>query len=274
MRRALFAAGMVALMTVSTAAQGSTERLRWILNGPALQYFTTNASARAFFAGARPFVMMKKDAETALPASWEAQEVRSFSNVAGLERGIETGLAPSVKAVLYDNEHWQFTPAAEQADPAGSTQRAAEAAHRHGLLLIATPAVNLVRALDPQGSGKTYDRFLQLGVIRDAARFADIVVIQAQGSETALPLYSSFVRAAAAQAREANPHAIVLAGISTNPSGQRVSAEQILAAIHATRSAVEGYWFNVPAPGPYCPACNDFRPDLAIQVLSALGPGA
>jgi hypothetical protein len=273
MRRALVAAGMMATLMTQSAAAEASGHLRWILNGPALQYFATNSSARAFFAGARPFVIMKKGTEVALPSSWEAQEVRTFTSVGALERVVESGLGSSVRAVLYDTEHWQFTPEAEQADPAGSTQRAAEAAHRHGLLLIAAPAVNLVRALDPSGSGKTYDRFLQLRIIGDVAKFADIVVIQAQGSEMALPLYSRFVQAAAAQAREANPKAIVLAGISTNPGGQQVSAQQILAAIHATRGAVAGYWFNVPAPGPYCPACNDFRPDLAIQVLSALGSG-
>jgi hypothetical protein len=252
----------LALLTLAT--------LQWIINGPALQYFVQNSATRDYFTGARPFVIARKNVEVALPAAWQAREVRSFTSAAALERAVDAGLGPSVQAVLYDSEHWQFTPDAEQRDPLGATQRAAEAAHKRGLLLIATPAVDLVRTLSPQTQGHVYDRFIELGVIGDAARYADVVVIQAQGSEMALPLFTHFVEAAAQQARSANPKVTVLAGISTNPSGQRVTAEQILAAIDATRGAVAGYWFNVPAPGPYCPRCNDFRPDLAVQVLSAL----
>jgi hypothetical protein len=62
----------------------------------------------------------------------------------------------------------------------------------------------------------------------------------------------------------------VLAGISTNPSGQRVSADDILRAIAATRDSVDGYWFNIPWPSEYCPRCNDFRPDIAIEVIRHL----
>jgi len=250
-----------------TAFSGS---LRWIINGPALHDFASDASARHYLAGARPFVVIRKNAPVVLPPEWDAQEVRSFTAVGALDRASVAGLGPNVRAVLYDNERWKFTPKQEQRDPAAFTAQAARIAHSRGLLLIAAPAVDLVRVLAPDARGRVYDRFLSLGVLAGVAKTADVVVIQAQGSETALPLYSNFVQRGAQQARTANPHVVVLAGISTNPSGQRVTAEQIVAAIRATRASVDGYWFNVPAPGPYCPRCNDFRPDIAIDVFSAL----
>jgi len=46
-----------------------------------------------------------------------------------------------------------------------------------------------------------------------------------------------------------------------------VTADDLLRAIRATRELVDGYWFNIPRPSPYCPACTEFRPDIAVEVL-------
>jgi hypothetical protein len=268
---------LLAVMMVLANAESTAPRkhLQWIINGPALKYFTQDSWARDFFSGAAPFVLRRAGDPTELPANWNVREVRSFTSVRAIERAFENGTIDGrVRAVLYDNENWNFTPKDEQLSSVQSTQRAAELAHEHGLLLIASPAVNLVRSLDPNFSGKRFDRFLQLDLLGGAARYADVVVVQAQGAETALPLYSDFVNAAARQIRSSNQHATVLAGISTNPSGQKVTADQVLAAVRATESGVDGYWFNVPSPGPYCPGCTEFRPDIAIQVLRALAGGA
>jgi hypothetical protein len=90
------------------------------------------------------------------------------------------------------------------------------------------------------------------------AKVAGVVEIQAQSLERAPQTYRAFVRAAAAQARAANPHVTVLAGLSTNPPGPVVSSQQ---------RGVAGFWLNVPGQGPRCPACNAPRPDLARQLL-------
>ena len=75
---------------------------------------------------------------------------------------------------------------------------------------------------------------------------------------------------AAAQARQVNPEVVVLAGVSTQPYGPRVSADDILAAIAATRNIVDGYWFNIPQPSEYSPHVTEFRPDIAVEVLRRL----
>ena len=175
-----------------------------------------------------------------------------------------------VRGILYDNEGWDFTPAEEQRDPRTFMRMSAQLVHAHHLLFIAAPAVTLTRVLAP-GPEKRYDAYLRLHLAADSARFSDVYNIQAQGSERNLERYSTFVKSAAEQARAANPKVVVLAGISTNPSGQRVTADDILNAITSTRSYVDGYWFNIPKPSAYCPGCNDFRPDLAIQVFQRLG---
>lgn len=267
MRIAVAIVGCFAMLVASAGAH-TGKPLRWIINGPALKYFASDAAARSFFAGKQPFVIQRKDARVEIPAAWDAQEVRSFTSVASLQEALRRGLGPGVRAVIYDNEAWHFTPVEEQRDSVEYTQRAAQLAHEHGLLLIATPAVNLVRSVTGHApAGNRYRAFLDLNLIGGAAKYADAVDIQAQGSEMAVPRFTQFVRAAAGQARAANPNVLVFAGISTNPNGQRVSADHILRAIEATRSIVDGYWLNVPAPGPYCPNCSEFRPDMALAVL-------
>ena len=62
----------------------------------------------------------------------------------------------------------------------------------------------------------------------------------------------------------------MLAGISTQPIGQQVTADDILGAIAATRDVVDGYWFNIPQPSQYSPRATEFRPDIAIDVLRRL----
>jgi len=147
-------------------------------------------------------------------------------------------------------------------------KQAADLAHARGLLLLTAPAVNLVTVIAPEKNGnRRFDTYLQLGIAADAARYADVYDIQAQGAEANTELYANFVRQAAAQARAANAKVMVLAGISTQPSGQHVTADDIVRAIEATRDVVDGYWFNIPRPSQYCPRCSDFRPDIAVEVL-------
>jgi hypothetical protein len=111
---------------------------------------------------------------------------------------------------------------------------------------------------------------LRLGLAGDAARYADVIDIQAQRFQNDPERYESFVRAAAAQARAANPKVIVLAGVSTQPGGGDTSADAILRAIQATRDAIDGYWLNIPEPGQMSPNVSAFRPDIALEVLRRL----
>ena len=266
---ALFAGATAAAIAGTGHSATGARAMKWILNGPALSALAADASANRFLKDAQPFVM-QRDGDPGVPQDWKALPIRSYTSDAHLKRALETNAVdPNVRAILYDNEGWAFTPAEEQRDPATYTRMAAELVHAHHLLFITAPAVDLTRTLAP-GPEKRYDAYLRLRLAADSARYADVYNIQAQGSERNVERYSSFVKAAAQQARSANPKVIVLAGISTNPSGLRVSADDVMRAIDATRTYVQGYWFNIPQPGEYCPKCNDFRPDIAIEVFRRL----
>jgi hypothetical protein len=209
---------------------------------------------------------------TIIPEGWHSISTRSFSSYAALQAAFAAGSIPSsVQAIMYDDEAWRFTPIEEQHNFALYVQKAADLVHSHHMQLIATPATDLVSVLDPLGQGSTYNRFLSLNIIKAAAQSADVVEIQAQGSEARLSTYAPFVHAAAAQANAANPHVVVLAGLSTNPDGQKVTGQQLYAAFQATSSDVSGYWLNIPGnQGGYCPRCGTPQPQVAINFLRML----
>jgi hypothetical protein len=124
--------------------------------------------------------------------------------------------------------------------------------------------------LNPGDRTPRWRQFLALNLAGQLARDADFIELQAQSLERDTATYTSFVRAAMSQAMAANPRISVLAGLSTNPPGAPVDSQHLTAAIHATRSAVVGYWLNIPGQGARCPTCNPSRPDIAIQVLRQL----
>lgn len=209
-----------------------------------------------------------------MPDGWHSIATLSFSSYAELERQFAAGEIPdSVGAILYDDEHWPFTLAQEQQDFPSFVKEAASLVHQHHMIFLSAPAVDLVQALDPSFQGNRYDRFLALGLIGDAAACSDGVDIQAQGSEADPTLYANFVSSAADQAKRANASAVVLSGLSTNPSGQQVTGKQLFVAYQATKLLVSGYWLNIPSgEGGYCPRCGLARPGVAIDFLEQVHP--
>lgn len=245
--------------------------LRWILAGSALQKLEAaggTSLARQAFGDARTFLVVARMDQ--IPAGWGSVPTTTFSSYRDLSAAVGSGgLDPRVRAIMYDNEAWQFTPADEQRDPASYAAMAAADVHRRGLLFISAPAVDLVTVLRP-GQPSRYQAYLDLGLAASGARSADVFDIQAQGTQNDPGEYAQFVTGAAQQARAANPSVTVLAGLSTGPSGQQTSPQQLLAAVTATRGIVDGYWLNIPQRGPRCPSCGEARPDIALQLLELL----
>ena len=265
----LAAAFMLGLSHHRAAAE--SKALRWLFAGRGVVAMASDADASRLLDGARPFVMSGRPVKE-VPSGWGAVPLRSFKSFDGIRDALETSaLGPDVKGIMYDYEKWRFTPAEEQQNPARQLKQAGDLVHAQGLLFLTAPAVDLVTVLAPDGDRKRQDdTYLRLGLAADAARYADVFDIQSQRFERDTERYARFVRQAAAQAREANPKVLVLAGVSTQPSGQHVTADDILRAINATREFVDGYWFNIPEPSEYSPAVTEFRPDIAADVLRQL----
>ncbi len=256
------------VISVVQTDRAHAKPIRWLFNGPGAAAIATDPEGARLLQNARPFVM-KGQAVSNIPSHWNALPFVSFTNFNAIRKALGSGrIEADTKGVMYDYEKWEFTPQQEQQNPGGYVKQAADLAHARGLLFLTAPAVNIVTVIAPEKNGnRRFDTYLQLGIAADAARYADVYDIQAQGAEANTELYTNFVRQAAAQARAANAKVIVLAGSSTQPSGQHVTADDIVRAIEATRDVVDGYWFNIPRPSQYCPRCSDFRPDIAVEVL-------
>jgi hypothetical protein len=267
--------GLTASLTLGSpsdrAGAVDSKPLRWLLANKAAAALASNSDVSRLLDSTRPFVFAGP-ALKFLPPGWKAVPLRSFKSFDGIRDALETkALGPEVRGVMYDYEKWRFTPADEQQNPAGRLKEAADIVHAQGLLFFTAPAVDLVAVLAPDGDRTRQDEtYLRLGLAADAARYADVFDVQSQRFERDTDRYANFVREAAAQARKANPKIVVLAGVSTQPGGQHVTADDILRAIDATRDLVDGYWLNIPEPSEYSPAVTEFRPDIAIDVLRQL----
>ncbi len=245
---------------------------RWLVAASALvdlEPIIGRTRLRTYFDSPRTLVIVGKSPPAFL-MSWRSPWALSFASYAAMRLRLSTEpLDPHVQAVVYDDEAWPLSPRAEQRNPVRYTAMAAALAHRYHLILVATPATNLATVESPHATDK-YSAFLQLGIAQQAARYADVYEIQAQGSEANQALYRHFVARAATQAREGNPVVDVLAGLSTNPVGHTASAPVLYQDVRATRKVVSGYWLNIPGASVYCPKCGVPQPQIAAQLLALL----
>jgi hypothetical protein len=244
-------------------------RVIWMLTRAALAELIADPDIRGGLDGSSVYEIVRPGQEPL--AGFDAAVTVTFPSLAALSHAVTAGRLPAdTRAVLYDPEAWSFTPAAEQRDPVQAARRAADLARAHGLQLIVAPALNLTAVLARGSAAPRWRQFLDLQLAARTAKVADIIELQAQSLERDPGTYATFVREAAAQARAANPSVTVLAGLSTNPPGAVVASDQLVDAIRASRSSVDGYWLNVPGPGPRCPTCNQKRPDVGIEALRAV----
>ena len=194
-----------------------------------------------------------------------------FTSEAALARALHSGKVPAaVSWVLLDLEHWPLTPPGEQTDPIGALRAAVAAAHAANKRLLFTPAVDLLSAVAPGTPAParfaTFDRL----IVRPGAALADGFEVQSQQTE-ATPDAASFVAAAVATARAAHPGAPVLAGLSTNPNGRRVTPADLLVIYDSARAAgAAGFWLNIPETSAECPACGAPQPAVAVGFLQSI----
>jgi hypothetical protein len=196
-----------------------------------------------------------------------------FTSETSLAHALSGGQVPSaVTWVLLDLEHWPLTPDDEQADPIGTVRRAVAVAHRHGKKVLFAPAVDLLSTVAPGTPAAARPAAFDRLIAGPGAAAADGFEVQSQQTE-ATPGAATFVSQAIAAVRTARPGAPVLAGLSTNPDGRRVSDTDLLVVYRAARSAgATGFWLNIPQTSPECPRCGTPQTAVAVAFLLALGP--
>jgi hypothetical protein len=237
------------------AAAASARGLTWVLSRGALEHIATDPTALRIVEAGRIY-------EIVTPGSRPVPGVTAFltedfASYAAMEAAVTGGhLLQGVQALLYDPEDWSHTPVNEQTSVTRYIAEAISLARSHGLKIVVTPALDLVKVLSPGPAGASQvSRFLATGVEASTAG-ADVVDVQAQGMERKLSSYSAFVSGAAVQIHAHSPSTVVIAGLSTNPATGVVTSSDLVAAINSVRGVVGGFWLNMPTRSSFCPSCS------------------
>lgn len=254
-----------AITPSSLAAQRPTS---WMLNNGAytqLESANISSSTLSTLFNHSSTYYLSAAAESPFP---QATSTETFTSYAAFSTAVaNNNIGSNVKAIVYDNEDWSYTPTNEQENPVDYAKRAAKLAHQHDWQLIFTPSTDLVNVLAP-GSPKAYPAFLSLDILGGAAPYVDVIEIQGQGSE-GTPEYATFVQEAVQQIDQGK-HGKIFAGMSSDPSGNPVSAVGLENDYNATKKYVNGYWLNIPVQSSYCPKCGDGNPQAAKAFLHSL----
>ncbi len=200
---------------------------------------------RTFVIGSSPASLGRLGLQAAVPTA-------GFASETALAAAIRSHtLPPGTRAVAFADAHWALTPRIQQLHPVTFYRRAARIAHDHGLMLIASPAPNLVLARTPRLSPDlVYGRFLSRRIAFGVARYVDVYAIQARGLAMRTSAYATFVRRAASQAVHAHPGVELLAGVGDAPSSYRFGMPPAAA---GAGPPISGYWLAGSGSCTGCP---------------------
>jgi hypothetical protein len=180
-------------------------------------------------------------------------------------------LPPGTRAVMFADEFGTQTPHGEQVHPGIYYSRAAQVAHKAGLLMVAAPSASLVYAKAPDTlPGQLYSQFVKLNIAGAVAKSADVFEIDAQGNEQHPSRYASFVSSVSAEAIAAHPSVELLGGLSTNPNGHKQTAQNLLNSALKTRLTLAGFGLTDPGSRKECPGCGKWYAGVANSFLTGL----
>ncbi len=161
-----------------------------------------------------------------------------YTSEASLQTAISHhAISSSVKAILYDNEPWTYTPLVEQQNPLLYYQKAASLAHQNNYIFIATPVLK-----------NTSD----INFFTAIAKISNLIDIQSQYDQAVASTYAGHVIPLAKAIKAANSKVIILSGLSTNPAAGVPTVTQLINDAKAVDHYVSGYWLNVPALPAVC----------------------
>jgi hypothetical protein len=259
-RQWLFAAvpllGVAALgigaMASAQPSQPAASSLHWAMASSSLHNISSADAGQAARSLDSPNTIVQNLSPLSaapVPSGWAGTDTALWRSYAQFAADVSAGAVPSyVKVAHYDNEAWPQTPEAEQRRPTFYERRFCALAHNEGLLCYLGPAKDLCNVLpQPQGDNNA-QCYIDLNLAGKAARYADIIDIQAQTIEPAgARAYASFLRKTAAQARAANPDVLVLGNLSPSPGDTKLSPRRLYACAHAALPYVSGFYATVNA---------------------------
>ena len=244
----LVAAGLSAAAPAPTRAS----QLHWAMARSSLEHVSSADPVRAELDLDSPDTLVQNASpldQNPTPTNWSTSSTEVWTSFARFAADVRAGTVPGyVRVAHYDDEAWAGTPLAEQRRPGYYQRRFCDLAHANDLDCYTGPAQDLCGVLD-HPAHETYARcYLDLDLAGKAARYADVVDIQAQALEPrGARAYGTFLRRAAAQAHAANPDAIVLGNLAPSPGEATVPPSALAACARAALPYVSGFYVTVNA---------------------------
>jgi hypothetical protein len=207
---------------------------------------------------------------TNIPPDWKVTPTQSFTSSADLIEAVNGNkLIAGVHTLLLDIERWKLTPIGEQNRPVDAYAKAYSVAHAHNLRLIATPAIDLGDPTAKKLHKAPWQAYLDdLKLPERISAHADVFEVQSQSQEEHPDRFADMLAKAKAQVDQANSKAVFFGGVSTNPDGRTVTAEQMVDAVRATQGTVTRYWLNDPEHSTACESCNGPHAAEALRFLA------
>jgi endoglucanase len=190
----------------------------WIVRAGMLKRLsvTHGALVRQLFDNPRTFVTGASSATLATLGVPAAIPTASYTDENALAKAVNHGrLRAGTTAVIYDAEQSKATPLRQRRHPALFFHRAAETAHAHGLLLIASPEAGIASPdARPVGAAQAYGGFIRRQIAASAARYADVYEVNGRGAQTSPTDYPWFAQLSMSQAAAVHPSTELLADLS------------------------------------------------------------
>jgi hypothetical protein len=246
----------------------------WAVTNTALRAFERLDPAQAthLFDSPRTYVIGGNATSLTNLQAPAALATARFTSETALAAAVEgRTLPPGTRAVMFEDEFGTQTPHVEQVHPGIYYSRAAQVAHKAGLLMVAAPSASLVYAKAPDTlPGQLDSQFVKFNIAGAVAKSADVFEIAAQGNERHPSRYASFVSSVSAEAIVAHPSIELLGGLSTNPNGQKQTAQNLLNSALKTRLTVAGFGLTDPGSRKECKGCGKWYAGVANSFLTGL----
>jgi hypothetical protein len=224
----------------------------WIVRAGVLQRLSvTHASlVQQLFDNPRTFVTGASNSSLAKLGLPSAVPTASFTDENALAKAVNHGrLRAGTTAVLYDDQRSTSTPVRQRRDPALFFHRAAEAAHAHGLLLIASPEAGIVSPdARPIGAAQAYGGFIKRKIATAAARYADVYEVNGRGARTSPTDYPWFAELSMTQVAAVHPSTELLADLSNGVQHAGIASGLLASMGLNARPRLSGFGLtNAPA---------------------------
>lgn len=237
--------------------------ISWILQYHFLPLVESNSAALSEFSKANKIyaVLSNKESVSGVPPNKHFNLVPTvyFNSYDKFASALSNNkISTSVKAAIFDDSSdtpSTVVPTVEAKSPYLYDQKFSSLAHQHGMVSMCDYIL-----------GK------RIGSKIGEAPPCDVALLNySQQSERSASKYKSVVSSAIETIRKTNPNMPVIVGLSTNPRGPVITANELLSSINATLSQVNGYWISIPNSGGVgCPDCSQQNPSLLPTILEQL----